>query len=733
MSSFTRPQFPGDLTGGAMAMAFAIPEAVVYGAMVFAPFGLEYIPQGVIAGVIAVFCANVFTKLPGSVRNQVNMPDPMLSLMMVAFSANLAASHPGAHLDTILTLLFFIVLLCGFFQTLFGLFKVGVLAKYIPYPVSAGLFNGMAILLLISQIRPMLGLDFDTPIWAFEHIKFLTFVTGSVTILTVAFAPKLRIRIPAPLLGMVAGAAMYYLFVLIGQGEHLGETLGTIPLTVPMPVYAPDFWELLSSSTLGKVLIEVTPMALGLATMASLKSLVVSVTADNLLRERSDSNWELISQGFGNITSSLFGGLAVAGDQTATTEMFQFGGSTLYARLFAGLVALAVVLFLGPVLSPVPRVVLAGILVIVALQGVNRWSLTLLPKLRERQDRGQVVSDLVVVVLVACVFVFIDILVAISIGVLISIIFFVVRMSKDIVRREYNASRIRSNVYRPDKDIIYLEQNGDKIQVYELEGSLFFGTADKVANTIEDSLSENIDTVIVDLGHVADVDSTGAQILLRIRDRCLAKDKKLLLSSLDLIRDNEVLSTALSVSNSTPHPDQSYVFKTIDDALARAEDWLLDKAFGINREQHVLSLNETDLLQDYSSQEIAVLAAYLEQHEHDQGEVILHQGEAGDRLCILIRGRVDVVIDLPGQGGEKKLLSLCAGTIFGEMAIIDRKPRAANVVANTTVTAMHLRDEALSRLRKEYPELDHRLSMGIASELSKRLRIANRVITEHKS
>ena len=68
MASFTRPQFPGDLTGGIMAMAFAIPEAMVYGAMVFAPFGLEYIPQGVIAGLIALFCANVFTKLPGSVH-----------------------------------------------------------------------------------------------------------------------------------------------------------------------------------------------------------------------------------------------------------------------------------------------------------------------------------------------------------------------------------------------------------------------------------------------------------------------------------------------------------------------------------------------------------------------------------------------------------------------------------------------------------------------------------------
>jgi MFS superfamily sulfate permease-like transporter/CRP-like cAMP-binding protein len=613
------------------------------------------------------------------------------------------------------------------------LFKLGVLVKYIPYPVTAGLLNGMAILLLMSQIRPILGLDLDSSIWAFEHIKFLTFVIGSITILTVAFAPKLRIRIPAPLLGMVAGAAMYYLFVLIGQGEHLGETLGTIPLTVPMPVYAPDFWALLSSSTIGKVLIEVTPMALGLATMASLKSLVVSVAADNLLRKRSDSNRELISQGFGNITSSLFGGLAVAGDQTGTTEMFQFGGSTVYARLIAGLVALAVVLFLGPVLSPIPRVVLAGILVIVALQGIDRWSLTLIPRLRERRERGQVFSDLIVVVLVTGIFVFIDILVAISIGGLISIVLFVVRMSKDIVRRNYNASRIRSNVYRPEKEIICLENTGDKIQVYELEGSLFFGTADRIANTIEDTLSENIDTIIVDLGHVSDVDSTGAQILLRIRDRCLAKDKQLLLSSLGLVRDNEVLLTILSASNSTPRPDQSDVFETIDDALARAEDWLLDEAFGVEREQHALSLNETDLLEGYSSQEIELLTGYLEQHEYDQGEVILNQGETGDRLCILIRGRVDVVIDLPEHGNKKKLLSLCAGTIFGEMAIIDRKPRSASVVATTTVTAMHLRDEALSKLRKDHPELDHRLSMGIASELSKRLRIANRVITEHKS
>ena len=128
-----------------------------------------------------------------------------------------------------------------------------------------------------------------------------------------------------------------------------------------------------------------------------------------------------------------------------------------------------------------------------------------------------------------------------------------------------------------------------------------------------------------------------------------------------------------------------------------------------------------------------MLGEYLETVKHSPGEVIFRQGDKGDRLCILARGRVDIVIDLPDGKAQKKLLSLCAGTIFGEMAIIDKGPRAASVVPSTDITTHHLLESELSRLRKDYPELEHRLSMGLAKELSKRLRIANRVITEHKS
>ena len=199
-----------------------------------------------------------------------------------------------------------------------------------------------------------------------------------------------------------------------------------------------------------------------------------------------------------------------------------------------------------------------------------------------------------------------------------------------------------------------------------------------------------------------------------------------------MIRNDRSLAEFLpNISNATE--SGRFVFDTLDDALGRAEDALLDEGFGVDRYDVDLPLTDVDLLKDYSDRELEVLDGYLETIEHSPGEVIFRQGDKGDRLCILVRGRVDIVIDLPGGKTQKKLLSLCAGTIFGEMAIIDEGTRAASVVASTGITAHHLLQSELSRFRKDYPELEHRLSMGLAKELSKRLRIANRVITEHKS
>ena len=156
-----------------------------------------------------------------------------------------------------------------------------------------------------------------------------------------------------------------------------------------------------------------------------------------------------------------------------------------------------------------------------------------------------------------------------------------------------------------------------------------------------------------------------------------------------MIRDDRSLADFLPKVPTVSDSDR-FVFETLDDALGRAEDALLDEGFGADRYDIRLPLAEVDLFKDYSDRELEVLGEYLETVEHSPGEAIFRQGDKGDRLCILVRGRVDIVIDLPDGKTQKKLLSLCAGTIFGEMSIIDKGPRAASVVPSTDITTHHL-------------------------------------------
>ena len=113
--------------------------------------------------------------------------------------------------------------------------------------------------------------------------------------------------------------------------------------------------------------------------------------------------------------------------------------------------------------------------------------------------------------------------------------------------------------------------------------------------------------------------------------------------------------------------------------------------------------------------------------------MIFKQGVPGDRVFFLVQGKVQIIVDLPEGQGKQKIATLCPGTIFGEMSIVDRGPRSANVVAETRATCYHLRYSETLRLNKEQPELNHKLMIGFARELSKRVRIANRIATELRS
>jgi anti-anti-sigma factor len=516
----------------------------------------------------------------------------------------------------------------------------------------------------------------------------------------------------------------------------LGPTIGTIPFTIPTPKYAVFCATILFPKPFFGVPTDLIWLAMGIAIVSSLQSLLAAVSVDNLLKTSSNTRRELVGQGLGNIVSALFGGIVSAGSQSRAMANFSYGGRTANSRLFSGLFALAVLLFISPLLSKLPKVVLAATLIVLAFKIFDAWSFNMVALLATKKiTLKQVFSDVSVVAIVTATLVFVGVFEAVGAGIFISILLFIFRMGKSVIRRTYDGKRIRSNFHRTLEEINCLEEHGHKIMVYELEGSLFFGTADKVAATIEEVAETDVDYIVLDLKRVSDIDSTGAQILIRMMEICQGKNKHLILSSIHSIRNSDALSTALSILQNRDQANGRYrncYMETIDDALGWVEDRLLDRHFGKDRYDKRIPLGGIDVLGTFAEADLKVLATYLVEAVYRAGELILEQGKLGEQIYFIVQGKTRIIVDLPDGTTRHKIATLCPGTVFGEMAIIDRGLHSANVVAETDVTCLYLPQAELYRLNQEQPDLARQLLIGLARELSKRIRIANRITTELK-
>ena len=231
---------PGDFAGGTTATVLAIPEAMAYGAIVFAPLGPEYIAMGVVAGLIALCFSNLFAAGCGGVGVMISGPYSMTSLMMASAVMIIVGKLPDQNVNTVLGLLFFMLFISGLFQVLFGLLKIGEVVKYIPYPVTSGLLNGTAILILLSQIGPILGIPGEILPLDVDGIQPLTLLVGLITAMVIWYGPRFTRKIPAPFLGIGAGTLVYYVLSFTGFSKNLGLTICAIPFTVPTPKYAVD-------------------------------------------------------------------------------------------------------------------------------------------------------------------------------------------------------------------------------------------------------------------------------------------------------------------------------------------------------------------------------------------------------------------------------------------------------------------------------------------------------------
>jgi sulfate permease, SulP family len=717
-----------DAVGGLVSSAIGIPLAVGFGMFAFVTLGDEYFAYGALAGLTSAFVVGVTCVLLGDRTPTVYAPRVtttfFIGLLLYSLLHSDTAIMQTASLPLTLLIFFAIILLGGIFQALFGLMKLGALIKFAPHPVMAGFQNMAALLLFLVQLSNVLGYDQNFPFThALAHMdsaKPLSVLIVAVTFAAMWNARKIATGIPPLLVGIGCGTAVYYALELAGYGKGLGPVIGALPqgLVVPRPLS--NFTDLAYHGRLAEIAPTILSGALALAVIAAFDALLCARLVSQPGDKPIDGDRLLVRLGLGNAIAACFGGITGGINIGPTQTNRAFGARTPVSVLVNAVVILAIIAVLFPYLAYLPRAVLSAVIMVVAVLHIDPWTTRLAARLFQRgaAQRGVVALDLFVALLVSFLSIAINIVLAVFLGIVLAVFLFVVRMSRSNIRRLYRCDAVRSRKSRGPGEMELLETKGSSILVAELQGALFFGSAERLAQEIDKATASKTRYLVLDLRRVNYVDSTGARILADIEA--------------DLARRGVTLALVLSDQSETAERLADFggpnsadrVFQDVDRAIEWTEDDLLRETAPLAAGE--IALECISLLQDFASHEIETLVRHLRRVAWPKDSTIFKEGDPGSHLFIVTKGQASVM--LKSESRNVRLGTFAPGTVFGELAILDKGPRSASIIADEDLVAYSLSEMDFAALRETEPAVAIKILAGLGRELSSRLRRANRTI-----
>lgn len=494
LKGYTRAQFAKDLVAGIIVAIIALPLSI---ALAIAS-GVNP-EQGLYTGVIAGF----FISFLGGSRVQIGGP----TAAFVVIIYGIVSQYGMSGLATA-------TFLAGFMMIVMGLLKFGNLISFIPKPITVGFTLGIAIGILVGQLKDFLGLsmgvvpaEFIDKLVAYaQHLNTIhlpTLLIGLLALSIQIFWPRVSQKIPGSLVAIFVTTA-------IVQLAHLSvPTIGDLyTIKAGLPTFS------MPNISLSLVRQLLSP-AFTIAILASIESLLSCVVSDGMIGSRHRSNAELVGQGVGNMMSALFGGIPATGAIARTAANVKNGGRTPIAGMTHALVLLLILLFLMPYASLIPMSCLAAILIMVAYN-MSGWR-TFVYMLRTAPK-----SDIVVLVTTLLLTVFFDLVVAIEFGMVLAAFLFLKRMSDIAEVRQWVDEADNENT-----DALDLKVVPKNTVVYEVFGSLFFGTTN---DFLDISYEEGKNALILRMRNVPAMDISGLDALEEIRETCQQRGMTLILS-----------------------------------------------------------------------------------------------------------------------------------------------------------------------------------------------------------
>jgi SulP family sulfate permease len=733
-STSSRTPIPGvatahvEITAGLVSSAVAIPLAMAFGMFAFVTLGDEYFAYGAMAGLISAVIAGLVCLLLGDRSTRIYAPRItttfFLGLLLYSLLHRDATASGTASVPDTLLVFFAIVLLGGLFQALFGLMRLGTLIKFAPHPVMAGFQNMAAVLLFLVQLGNVLGyqhnIRFTRVFGALGEARPLSVLVAVLTFAAMWNARRIMAKVPPVLVGLGCGLLVYYAIVIAGFGDLLGPIIGPPTASAAMRTVLVDFSGLPMAAPLENSALTILSSALALAVIASIDALLCAKLTSQPGELRAGENNLLIRLGIANAVSAGFGGITSGINIGPSLTNRAFGGRTWLSVMVNAVMVLVAATLLFPVLAYMPRAVLSAVIMVVAVQHIDPWTKQFAGRLIKpgTPQRGAIALDLGVSVFVSLLSIAINVVLAVFIGIVLAVLLFVVRMSKSNIRRLYRCDAVRSRRYRDPAELELLRVAGASVLVVELQGALFFGTADRLAQIVDTETARDTTAVLLELRRVTEIDSTGARILGDIDAALSARGIKLVL----------VLSarteTAARIADIFQAGDR--FFPDIDRAMEWAEDELLRKSgTGLSVE---LSLDQVPLLRDLTSDQIERLRAWLEPVAWSAGHVVFRHGDPGSCLYLVTRGRASVHLRHDDEG--IRLATFAAGAVFGELALLDRGPRSATVTVDEDLRGFGLSEASFNALCQEQPDIAIKLLSALGRELSVRIRYANMTILQ---
>lgn len=497
--NYSKTDFSTDLMAGIIVGIVALPLAIAFG------IASGVTPEkGIITAIVAGF---IISLLGGS---KVQIGGPTGAFIVIIYGIIQEYGIEGLTVAT---------LMAGILLVLMGVFKLGAVIKFIPYPIIVGFTSGIAVTIFTTQTADVFGLNFDGEkvpgdfigkwlVYArhFDTVNWWNALVSFVSIFIIAITPKFSKKIPGSLIAIVVVTLAVYLMKVYG-GITTIDTIGdrfSIQAQLPEAVVPALDWEAVKN---------LFPVAVTIAVLGAIESLLSATVADGVIGDRHHSNTELIAQGIANIVSPIFGGIPATGAIARTMTNINNGGRSPIAGIVHAGVLLLILLFLMPLAQYIPMACLAGVLVIVSYN-MSGWR-TFLALMKNPK------SDVTVLLITFFLTVIFDLTIAIEVGLLIACVLFMKRVMEtteiSVIRDEIDPNK--------ESDLEVHEEHltlPKGVEVYEINGPYFFGIATKFEE-IMSQLGDRPKIRIIRMRKVPFIDSTGIHNLTNL---CVMSQKE---------------------------------------------------------------------------------------------------------------------------------------------------------------------------------------------------------------